>query len=148
MLKYSLNQHLKNNSLWPPGHQNLLLKIMKTVNSREHFPQNFFQQMLWRLSAIAKKCPSSKIELKLNSLNYSKAGHCKKLSDLTHKIYSKILQKVRLVTSITNTFLKTSEGRLFPERLRHIFSRVFIHICRNFWDCYSFCYYSDKKYDW
>ena len=50
------------------------------------------------------------MELKLNSFSYSKAGQCKNLSDLTHKICFKILQKVRPVTSITNIFLKTSEG--------------------------------------
>ena len=47
--------------------------------------------------------------------------HCKHFGGLTHKIYSKILQKVRPVTSITNIFLKTSEGQLFPERLKEIF---------------------------
>ena len=95
-------------------------KYWTIVNSREHSLQNFSQQMLWRLSAIAKKCPSSQIELKLNSFSYSKAGHCKNLSDLTHKICSKILQKVRQ-TSMTNIFLKSSEGQLFPERLKDIF---------------------------
>ena len=29
LLKYSLNHHLRNNSQWPPNHQNLLLKILK-----------------------------------------------------------------------------------------------------------------------
>ena len=77
--------------------------------------------MLWRLSAIAKKCPRSQIELKLNSSSYGKAGHCKNLSDLTHKICFKILQMVKPVTSITNIFLKTSKGQLFPERLKDIF---------------------------
>ena len=91
------------------------------VNSREHSPQNFFQKMLWRLCAIAKKSPSCQIELKLNSFSYSKAGHCKNLSGLTHKICSKILQKVGPVISITNIFFKTSEGHLFPERLKDIF---------------------------
>ena len=42
------------------------------------------------------------MELKLNSFRYSKTGHCKNLSDWTHKICFKILQKVRTVTSITN----------------------------------------------
>ena len=37
---------------------------------------------------------------------------------MTHKICSQILQKVRPVTSITNIFLKPSEGQLFPERLK------------------------------
>ena len=49
-------------------------------------------------------------------------GHCKNLSDLTHKICSQILQKVRPVTSITNIFLKPSEGQLFisvNQCLRH-----------------------------
>ena len=77
--------------------------------------------MLGRLCAIAKKCRSSQIELKLNSFSYSKAGHCKNLSGLTRKICSKILLKVRPVTSITNIFLKTSEGQVFPERLKDIF---------------------------
>ena len=36
-------------------------------------------------------------------------------------ICSKILQKVRPLASITNIFLKTSEGQLFPERLKDIF---------------------------
>ena len=39
---------------------------------------------------------------------------------MTHQICSKILQKVRPVTSITNIFLKISEGQLFPERLKDI----------------------------
>ena len=77
--------------------------------------------MLGRLCAIAKKCLSSQIELKLNSFSYSKAGHCKNLSGLTRKICSKIFLKVRPVTLITNIFLKTSEGQLFPERLNDIF---------------------------
>ena len=68
-----------------------------------------------------QKCPSSQSALKLNSFSYSKAGHCKNLSDLTHKICFKILQMVRPVTSITNIFLKTSKGQLFPERLKDIF---------------------------
>ena len=77
--------------------------------------------MLGRLCAIAKKCLSSQIELKLNSFSYSKVGHCKNLSGLTRKICSKILLKVRPVTSKTNIFLKTSEGQVFPERLKDIF---------------------------
>ena len=77
--------------------------------------------MFWRLSAIAEKCPSSQIELELNSVSHSKTRHCKNLSDLTHKIYSKILKKVRLVTSWTNIILKTSEGQLFSERLKDIY---------------------------
>ena len=77
--------------------------------------------MLGRLWAIAKKCLSSQIQLKLNSFSYSKAGHCKNLSGLTRKICSKILLEVRPVTLITNIFLKTSEGQLFPERLNDIF---------------------------
>ena len=40
---------------------------------------------------------------------------------MTHKICCKILQKVRLVTSITNIFLKTSKGQLFSGRLKDIF---------------------------
>ena len=40
---------------------------------------------------------------------------------MTRKICSKILQKVRPVASITNIFLKTSEGKLFPERLKDVF---------------------------
>ena len=68
-----------------------------------------------------KKYPSSQIEHKLNSFSYIKAGHCKNLSGLTHKISSKILQKVRSVTSVANIFLKTPEGKLFPERLKDIF---------------------------
>ena len=121
MLKFSLNHHLRNNY---SGHLSIKIsywKYWKMVNSREHSPQNFFQKMLWRLCAIAKKCPSSQIDLKLNSFTYVKAGHCKNLSGLTHKICSKVLQKVRPVTSIRNIFLKTSEGQLFPERLKEIF---------------------------
>ena len=40
---------------------------------------------------------------------------------MTHKICSKTLQKVRPVISVTNVLLKTSEGELFPERLKDIF---------------------------
>ena len=47
-----------------------------------------------------QKCPSIQIELKLKGLSYSKAGHCQNLSGLTHKICSKVLQKVRPATSI------------------------------------------------
>ena len=65
--------------------------VGKIVNSRKHSPQNFFKQMPSRLNAIAKKYPSSQTGLKLNSFSYSKAGHCKNLSDLKHKICSKIL---------------------------------------------------------
>ena len=91
------------------------------VNSKEHSPQNFFQRILWHLSAIAKKCPSSQIELKLNSFSDSKAGHCKNFSGLTRKICSKTLQKVRPVTLTKNIFLKTSEGQLFSEKLKDKF---------------------------
>ena len=77
--------------------------------------------MFWRLSAITEKCPSSQIELDLNSVRHSKTGHCKNLSDLTHKICSKILKKVRPETSWTNIILKTSEGQLFSERLKDIY---------------------------
>ena len=38
-----------------------------------------------------------------------------------HKICSKILQKVRPVTAITNIILKISEGQLFPERSKDVF---------------------------
>ena len=57
----------------------------------------------------------------LNSFSYIKAGYYKNFSGLAHKIYSKVLQRVRPVTSITNIFLKTSEGKLFHERLKDIF---------------------------
>ena len=39
-----------------------------------------------------------------------------------------ILQKVRPVTSITDIFLKASEGQLFPERLKDIF--LVVHLFR------------------
>ena len=70
--------------------------------------------------------PQQSNRVQLNSFSYSKAAHCKNLSGLTHKICSKILQKVRPVTSITNIFLKTSEGQIFPGRLKDISLFVFI----------------------
>ena len=36
-LKYSLTYHLRNNSQWPPGQQNLLFKILKNCKWRGTF---------------------------------------------------------------------------------------------------------------
>ena len=58
----------------------------------------------------------------------SNRAQIKNLSDLTHKICPKILQKVTPVTSVTNIFLKTSEGQLFPERLKDIFLVSYLFI--------------------
>ena len=56
----------------------------------------------------------------------SNRAQIKNLSDLTHKICPKILPKVTPVTSMTNIFLKTSEGQLFPGRLKDIFLAAYL----------------------
>ena len=101
-----LNHHLKNNSRWPSGHQNLLSNILKSYCCKQ---QETFSPELLSADALTsvryrQKCPTSQIEFKLNSFSDSKAGHCKNLSGLTYKICSKILQKVRPVTLIKNIF--------------------------------------------
>ena len=126
---------MRNNSQWPPGYQNLLFKILRSYccKWRGTFSSDFLSADSLTHVHYQQKCPSSQIKLKLSRFRYSKAGHCKNLSDLKHKICSKILQKFRPVTLIKNVFLKTFEGQqLFSERLKDIFSRVFIHVFWNF----------------
>ena len=119
-LNYSLNPHLRNNSQWPPGHQNLFKTSIKT----------FFQRMLRDLCAIAKNA----LAVKWSS---------NQIVSVTVKLgIVKICSKI---PSKGQTFLKTSEGQLFSERSKDIFSRVLIHVFRNSQDCYSFCYYSEKN---
>ena len=135
LLKYSLNHHLRNNSQRPPDHQNLLLKILKNCKQQGTFSPERLSADALTFERYHQKMPQQ-----------SNRAQIKNLSDLTHKICPKILRKVTPVTSMTNIFLKTSEGQLFPERLKDIFSRVFIHVFRNFQDCYSFFYYGEEKY--
>ena len=77
---YSLNDHLRNNSQWPRSDQNLLLKILKSYCCKYQgtFSPEVLSAYVWPLR-YRQKCPSSQIELKLNSFSDSKAGHFKNL---------------------------------------------------------------------
>ena len=82
--------------------------------------------------AISPKILQQSNRAQIKQFQLHKAGHCKNLSGLTHKICSKLLQKVRPVTFIKNIFLKTFEGQLFSERLKDIFLVAYLSMFSRF----------------
>ena len=82
---------VKIKSQWPPGHQNLLLKILKSYCCKQ---LGTFSPELLSVDALMsvhyrQKCLSSQIEFKLNRFSESNTRHCKNLGGSTHKICSK-----------------------------------------------------------